>query len=163
MPMDRSAFLKAVLHSHPETLALPNPNLFSGKTSVIKPRPIDAVCSDLDVSNLRDSAKLSNRAGFLGNRPTALSLLRELELHLKNQRSPSECVKPYAAEAIVKNERLKQLIDHWLWLCPALAILVAALVLVAFGLSLWTGLFVAFLLFCPAVVIWGVVMSRRRR
>jgi hypothetical protein len=68
----------------------------------------------------------------------------------------------FAAEPFVKNERLKQLIDHWLWLCPALAILLAAWVLKAFGLSWWTGLFVAFLLFCPAVIVWGVVTSRRR-
>ena len=62
----------------------------------------------------------------------------------------------------MENNRLKQLIDRWLWLCPALAIIVAAWVLVEFGLSLWTGLFVAFLLICPAVVVWGVVTTRRK-
>ena len=62
----------------------------------------------------------------------------------------------------MENNRLKQMIDHWLWLCPALAIAVAAWVLVRFGLSLWTGLFAAFLLFCPAVAVWGVVTTRRR-
>jgi hypothetical protein len=62
----------------------------------------------------------------------------------------------------MKNARLKEIIDHWLWICPALAIVIAASVLVAFGLSLWTGLFVAFLLFCPAVLVWGVVTTRRK-
>ena len=63
----------------------------------------------------------------------------------------------------MENNRLKELIDHWLWLCPALAIVVAVCVLVAFGLSFWSGLFAAFLLVCPALIIWGVVTSRRTR
>ena len=58
------------------------------------------------------------------------------------------------------NPRLRELIDHWLWLCPALAILVAAWVLVAFGFSFWSGLFIAFLLVCPSVILWGVVTLR---
>jgi hypothetical protein len=62
----------------------------------------------------------------------------------------------------VKSGRLKEIIDHWLWLCPALAIVVGVSVPIAFGLSLWTGLFFAFVLFCPAVIIWGLVTSRHR-
>jgi hypothetical protein len=45
---------------------------------------------------------------------------------------------------------------NWLWLCPLLAIAVAAWVLAAFGLSLWTGLFTALLLVCPALMVWGL-------
>ena len=60
------------------------------------------------------------------------------------------------------NNRLKEIINQWLWLCPALAIVVAAWVLMAFGLSFWSGLFAAFLLFCPAVIVWGVLTTRRK-
>ena len=61
----------------------------------------------------------------------------------------------------MENQRLKEIVDRWLWLCPAFAILVAAWVLVAFGFSFWNGLFIAFLLVCPAVILWGVVTLRR--
>ena len=60
------------------------------------------------------------------------------------------------------NNRLKELIDHWLWLYPALAFVTAAWVLAAFGFSFRTVLVVTFLLFCCAVILWRVVTTRRR-
>jgi len=45
--------------------------------------------------------------------------------------------------------------SNWLWLCPLLAILVAAWVFFAFGLSLWTSLLAALLLVCPALMLWA--------
>lgn len=60
-------------------------------------------------------------------------------------------------------------LDRWLWLCPALSILLAALLLVWFGFTWWSALLVAILLVCPATLLWGAVMlaldewrSRRR-
>lgn len=55
----------------------------------------------------------------------------------------------------LENRWLKRFIDRWLWLCPLLGILVAASVLVVFGLSFWMGLFAALLLVCPAIMVWG--------
>jgi hypothetical protein len=52
-------------------------------------------------------------------------------------------------------------LDRWLWLCPFLAIVVAAFVLLAFGVSFWTGLLAAFLMVCPALIIWGAIRLRR--
>ena len=54
----------------------------------------------------------------------------------------------------MENNRLKEFFDHWLWLCPLLAILVDAWVLVAFGFTFWNGLLVALLLACPAIMVW---------
>jgi hypothetical protein len=57
--------------------------------------------------------------------------------------------------------RVRMLADRWLWLCPLLAILVAALILVVFGVSFWTGLFAAFLMVCPALIFWGAIRLHR--
>jgi hypothetical protein len=62
----------------------------------------------------------------------------------------------------MQNPRLKEIVDRWLWLCPALAILVAGGVLITFGVSFWTALFAGVLLFCPAVIVWGLVTTRRK-
>lgn len=51
--------------------------------------------------------------------------------------------------------------DKWLWLCPVLAVVLAAAILALFGLSLWSALLVALLLVCPALLIWGVIELRR--
>ncbi len=59
------------------------------------------------------------------------------------------------------SNRVKEFVDRWLWLCPLLAILVAAWLLVAFGLSFWTGLLTALLLVCPAIVVWGLLKFGR--
>jgi hypothetical protein len=51
-------------------------------------------------------------------------------------------------------------VDRWLWLCPLLAILVAAFVLLVFGVSFWAGLFAALLMVCPALIVWGTIWLR---
>ena len=51
--------------------------------------------------------------------------------------------------------------NKWTWLCPWLAIALAAAVLVLWGLTLWTALLVALLLVCPAIMLWGVIKLRR--
>lgn len=53
--------------------------------------------------------------------------------------------------------------NRWLWLCPALAVLLAAGILMAWGFSWWTAGLAALLLVCPAVLIWGVIETRRKR
>jgi F0F1-type ATP synthase membrane subunit b/b' len=59
-----------------------------------------------------------------------------------------------------------RLANRWLWLCPGLAVLLAALVLMLFGFSIWSALLAALLLVCPALLLWGaieVVLDERRQ
>ena len=51
--------------------------------------------------------------------------------------------------------------NKWAWLCPWLAIALAAAVLVLWGLTLWTALVVALLLACPVIMLWAVIKLRR--
>lgn len=51
---------------------------------------------------------------------------------------------------------------RWCWLCPWLAILLAAGVLVLFGLTWWSALLVALFLVCPALMLWGLYVIRAR-
>ncbi|MCL5059079.1 MAG: methyltransferase domain-containing protein [Candidatus Thermoplasmatota archaeon] len=48
------------------------------------------------------------------------------------------------------------MMNRWGWLCPWLAILLAAGVLVLWGLSWWTALLAALFLVCPALILWGL-------
>jgi hypothetical protein len=48
------------------------------------------------------------------------------------------------------------------WLCPFLALALIAVVLAAFGLSVGTAILIAFLVVCPAIMVWGLVVTLRR-
>lgn len=48
-------------------------------------------------------------------------------------------------------------IDRWLWLCPLLAMAIAAAVLLMFGLSWGSAVLAALLLVCPALIVWAAV------
>ena len=56
---------------------------------------------------------------------------------------------------------MKETMGNWLWLCPLLALALAAAVLVIWGLTLWTAIIAALLLACPALIIWGAIMLSR--
>jgi len=47
--------------------------------------------------------------------------------------------------------------NRWLWLCPILAIVLAAVVLMMFGFTFWAALLAAVLLVCPALILWGLI------
>lgn len=51
--------------------------------------------------------------------------------------------------------------NKWAWLCPWLAIALAAAILILWRLTWWTALLSALLLVCPAIVLWGFIASRR--
>lgn len=56
--------------------------------------------------------------------------------------------------------------DRWLWLCPLLGIVLAAAVLMLFGLTIWSALLAALLLVCPATLLWGaieIMLDERRQ
>lgn len=50
--------------------------------------------------------------------------------------------------------------NRWGWLCPWLAIALAAGVLVAFGLTWWSALLAALFFVCPALMLWGLYLTR---
>jgi hypothetical protein len=52
------------------------------------------------------------------------------------------------------------MMNRWYWLCPWLAVLLAAAVLMLFGLTWWSALLAAFLLVCPALLLWGLLITR---
>lgn len=59
-----------------------------------------------------------------------------------------------------------RLSDRWLWLCPILGVVLAAVVLMLFGLTFWSALLAALLLVCPALILWGAIeaaMDERRQ
>ena len=49
----------------------------------------------------------------------------------------------------------REFFERWLWLCPLAGILLAAAVLLYFGLSLWSAMLAALFLICPALIAWG--------
>lgn len=59
--------------------------------------------------------------------------------------------------------RDRELLEQWLWLCPLLGALLAAGVLLVFGVSFWTALLAALLLICPALIAWGAWQAWRKR
>lgn len=52
------------------------------------------------------------------------------------------------------------MMNRWGWLCPWLAIVLAVGVFVLWGLSWWTALLVTLLLVCPALILWGLYVTR---
>ena len=50
---------------------------------------------------------------------------------------------------------------RWVWLCPLLALALAAGVLVLWGFTLWTAIGVALFLVCPAIIIWAMLYFGR--
>ncbi len=56
--------------------------------------------------------------------------------------------------------------NHWMWLCPILAVGIAAAGLWSFGFSWWSALLAAVILVCPTLILWGaiqVVIAERQR
>jgi hypothetical protein len=59
--------------------------------------------------------------------------------------------------------------NRWMWMCPILAVVIAAAVLWSFGFAWWSALLAAGLLVCPVLILWGAIQvalderrSRRR-
>lgn len=52
--------------------------------------------------------------------------------------------------------------NRWVWLCPWLAVLLAAAVFTLWGLTWWTALLAALLLVCPALLLWGSFVIRQK-
>ena len=59
--------------------------------------------------------------------------------------------------------------NRWMWLCPILAVVIAAAILWSFGFAWWSALLAALLLVCTVLILWGAIQvalderrSRRR-
>lgn len=57
---------------------------------------------------------------------------------------------------------IRDYLSRWGWLCPWVMLGLAVAILIVFGISVWTAVLVAMLLVCPAIVVWGVIYTRRR-
>jgi hypothetical protein len=53
-----------------------------------------------------------------------------------------------------------RLADCLLWLCVPIGIVAVVVILLLFGLSLWSALAIVFLIACPLVVVWVLVAER---
>jgi predicted cobalt transporter CbtA len=53
-----------------------------------------------------------------------------------------------------------RLVDRLLWLCVPIGIVALLIILLLFGLSLWSALAIAFLIVCPLVIVWALVAER---
>lgn len=58
--------------------------------------------------------------------------------------------------------RYAPFLNRWLWLCPLLGLILAALLLFLFGLTWASALFAALMLVCPALILWGGYALRRQ-
>jgi membrane protein implicated in regulation of membrane protease activity len=54
----------------------------------------------------------------------------------------------------------RRLRDRLLWICPLASLVLAAGILWAFGLTLWTAIVAALLIGCPLAVAWALVTER---
>ena len=54
------------------------------------------------------------------------------------------------------------MMNRWSWLCPWLAVALAAAVFMLFGLTWWSALLAALLLVCPALLLWGLFIIRQK-
>ena len=52
------------------------------------------------------------------------------------------------------------MMNRWSWLCPWLALLLAAAVFALHGFTWWSALLAALLLVCPVLILWGLYITR---
>lgn len=70
-------------------------------------------------------------------------------------RRPSPAPKWASSEA-----KAPRLADRLLWLCIPIGIVTLLVILLLFGLSVWSALAIAFLIACPLVVAWMLIAQR---
>ena len=72
---------------------------------------------------------------------------------------PKRSLAPKTARSEAEAPRLA---DRLLWLCVPIGIVAVVVILLLFGLSLWSALAIALLIVCPLVVVWVLVAERGR-
>ena len=63
------------------------------------------------------------------------------------------------------NARTWRLVRRWLWLCPVVSVVMAAVLPLGLGVNLWAAVLVAVLIACPISVALALIAERvgRRR
>lgn len=51
-------------------------------------------------------------------------------------------------------------LSRWVWICPALGLILATLVFYLWGFTLWTSIVAALMLVCPSIILWGLITLR---
>ncbi len=51
-------------------------------------------------------------------------------------------------------------LSQWVWICPALGLILATLVFYMWGFTLWTSFVAALMLVCPSIILWGLITLR---
>ena len=85
--------------------------------------------------------------------------LEEIDLlqRLPAYREYAQSVPAYIPRLFANHPRLAQTpLTDWMWLCPPLAIALAAGAFAWWGFDWWTALLAALFLVCPALMVWGV-------
>lgn len=53
--------------------------------------------------------------------------------------------------------------QRWIWLCPPLMAALAAWISMLLGFTVWAAVFVALLLVCPAIIVYGLIKMSRHK
>ncbi len=59
-------------------------------------------------------------------------------------------------------KNLTRLRDRLLWLCPLVGLIAGTVILYLFSFTLWTAVSIVFLITCPLVGVWVLVIERRQ-
>lgn len=54
----------------------------------------------------------------------------------------------------------QDVMSRWVWICPALGLILATLVFYLWGFTLWTSIVAALMLVCPSIILWGLITLR---
>ena len=64
------------------------------------------------------------------------------------------------SDVVKKKSQLMKWLDNlsvWVWVCAIGMMVMAAVILILLGFSVWTALLVGLLLGCPLVILWGAI------
>lgn len=58
--------------------------------------------------------------------------------------------------------KLLRLKDRLLWICPTISLIAGIVILWLFGFSLWTSIAFVFLIACPLIIAWVLMIERQQ-
>lgn len=87
---------------------------------------------------------------------TVMARLEEIDLLQRMPKYSDYMVRVPGFLPIFANNPL----SRWVWICPALGLILATLVFYMWGFTLWTSFVGALMLVCPSIVLWGLITLR---
>lgn len=54
-------------------------------------------------------------------------------------------------------------LKHLLWFCPLVGLVAGAVILWLYGFSLWAAIAIIFLVACPLIIVWVLMIERSQR